>query len=66
MSVQHSEQPIISFLNMCGMQTRRIDLMDCYNNVLHKSGKVIGTVVSNFNRYGMTNGWKIIYVDETD
>lgn len=51
---------------MCGIMMRRIDLIDCYNNVLHKSGKIIGTVVSNFNRHGMTNGWKIIYVDETD
>ena len=45
---------------------RRIDLIDCYNNVLHKEGQAIGTVVSNFDRYGMTNGWKIIYVEEAD
>ena len=43
---------------------KRIKVIDCYNNVIHNNGKVIGTVVSNFDRFGMTNGWKVIYVEE--
>lgn len=47
------------------MCKKRIKLIDCYNMTTHGGG-YIGTVVSNFSRYGLTNGWKIIYINETD
>lgn len=37
--------------------------LDGYNATIHISD-IIGTVVPNYNRWGMTNGWKIIEIYE--
>jgi len=41
----------------------KIALYDDYNKTIHKDGKIIGTVVQNFNRSAWKNGWKMIEKD---
>lgn len=41
----------------------KIRVLDGYNNKIHPP-IVIGTVVPQNSRWGMTNGYKIIYVIE--
>lgn len=50
------------------MKKRKIVPIDCYNKKVQSAegGGIIGTVVPNFSRYGMTNGWKIAEIYETD
>ena len=44
---------------------KKIILLDCYNHKIHTDG-VVGTIVQHFGRWGVTNGWKIVEVDEDD
>lgn len=47
--------------------TKTILLLDGYNNNVHADYSSIGTIVPNNNRWGLTNGWKIIEVyDENE
>ena len=40
---------------------KKIAILDGYNNKIHWGG-VIGTVVPNYSRWGLTNGYKIIEI----
>lgn len=40
---------------------KEIAILDGYNNKIHLGG-VIGTVVPQYSRWGLTNGYKIIEV----
>lgn len=44
--------------------------LDGYNNKLHRGGEIIGTIVPQNSRFGLTNGYKVIEVvyeqQETD
>ena len=37
-------------------------ILDGYNNKLHKGGDIIGTIVPQNSRFGLTNGYKVIEV----
>lgn len=37
-------------------------ILDGYNNKIHREGEVIGTIVPQNSRWGLTNGYKIIEV----
>jgi hypothetical protein len=43
---------------------KKIILYDCYNHKLHENCDVIGTVVQHFGRWGLTNGWKVVEIEE--
>lgn len=41
-------------------------LLDGYNCNIRPCADVIGTIVPNNNRWGLTNGWKIIEIYEDE
>ena len=41
---------------------KKILILDGYNNRIHREGGVIGTIVPQNSRWGLTNGYKIIEV----
>lgn len=45
---------------MCMKDVKYARLIDGYNNKIHWQGDIIGTIVPNNSRFGMTNGYKII------
>lgn len=45
-------------------ESKKIVVYDCYNKNIPKNQNIIGTVVQHFGRWGMTNGWKIIEVED--
>lgn len=45
---------------MCMKDVKYAGLIDGYNNKIHWQGEIIGTIVPNNSRFGMTNGYKII------
>lgn len=52
---------------MCMKDVKYAGLIDGYNHKIHWGGEIIGTIVPQNSRFGMTNGYKIIEIeDETD
>ena len=43
---------------------KKIIVYDGYNNKIHRGGEIIGTIVPQNSRFGLTNGYKIIEVYE--
>lgn len=37
-------------------------ILDGYNNKIHRGGRIIGTIVPQNSRWGLTNGYKIIEI----
>lgn len=37
-------------------------ILDGYNNKVHMEGEIIGTIVPQNSRFGLTNGYKVIEV----
>lgn len=40
--------------------------IDCYNHTVPDNPNIVGTIVPHMGRWGMTNGWKIIEIYETE
>ena len=45
---------------MCMKDMKYAGLIDGYNHMIHWGGEIIGTIVPQNSRFGMTNGYKII------
>ena len=37
-------------------------ILDGYNNKIHMGGDIIGTIVPQNSRFGLTNGYKVIEI----